>query len=61
MPTLSWPIWIAVESVWSYSRWAGVDLAFEQGAVEGLTARDVKEYIRYIADRRLNADRSEPA
>jgi len=32
---------------------AFIDLAFEQGAVEGLTAREVKEYIRYIADRRL--------
>jgi ribonucleoside-diphosphate reductase beta chain len=32
---------------------AFIDLAFEQGAVEGLTSREVKEYIRYIADRRL--------
>jgi ribonucleoside-diphosphate reductase beta chain len=32
---------------------AFIDLAFEQGAVEGLDARSVKEYIRYIADRRL--------
>ena len=32
---------------------AFIDLAFEQGAVEGLTPREVKEYIRYIADRRL--------
>src|ERR1700721_2465412 len=32
---------------------AFIDLAFEQGSVEGLTAREVKEYIRYIADRRL--------
>jgi len=32
---------------------AFIDLAFEQGPVEGLTAREVKEYIRYIADRRL--------
>ncbi len=32
---------------------AFIDLAFEAGAVEGLTAREVKEYIRYIADRRL--------
>jgi ribonucleoside-diphosphate reductase beta chain len=32
---------------------AFIDLAFEQGAVEGLTAREVKEYIRFIADRRL--------
>lgn len=34
---------------------AFIDLAFEfDGAVEGLTASDVKKYIRYIADRRLN-------
>jgi ribonucleoside-diphosphate reductase beta chain len=32
---------------------AFIDLAFEQGPVEGLTADDVKQYIRYIADRRL--------
>jgi ribonucleoside-diphosphate reductase beta chain len=32
---------------------AFIDLAFEQGAVEGLEAREVKAYIRYIADRRL--------
>jgi ribonucleoside-diphosphate reductase beta chain len=30
-----------------------IDLAFEQGSVEGLDAHQVKEYIRYIADRRL--------
>jgi len=32
---------------------AFIDLAFEQGPVEGLTAAEVKTYIRYIADRRL--------
>ena len=32
---------------------AFIDLAFEMGAVEGLTAEEVKAYIRYIADRRL--------
>src|SRR3546814_7766561 len=32
---------------------AFIDLAFEQGGVEGLTAAEVKAYIRYIADRRL--------
>jgi ribonucleoside-diphosphate reductase beta chain len=32
---------------------AFIDLAFEMGNVEGLTAREVKRYIRYIADRRL--------
>jgi ribonucleoside-diphosphate reductase beta chain len=32
---------------------AFIDLAFELGSVEGLTAPEVKRYIRYIADRRL--------
>lgn len=32
---------------------AFIDLAFELGGVEGLTAQDVKNYIRYIGDRRL--------
>jgi ribonucleoside-diphosphate reductase beta chain len=32
---------------------AFIDLAFEAGTVHGLTSRGVKEYIRYIADRRL--------
>jgi len=32
---------------------AFIDLAFELGPVEGLSARQVKQYIRYIADRRL--------
>ncbi|MBV8059950.1 MAG: ribonucleotide-diphosphate reductase subunit beta [Alphaproteobacteria bacterium] len=32
---------------------AFIDLAFELGGVEGLSADDVKAYIRYIADRRL--------
>jgi ribonucleoside-diphosphate reductase beta chain len=30
-----------------------IDLAFSMGAMENLTAEDVKQYIRYIADRRL--------
>ena len=30
-----------------------IDLSFSMGAMEGLTAEDVKQYIRYIADRRL--------
>ena len=33
---------------------AFADLAFEMGGVEGLTADEVKAYIRYIADRRLS-------
>ncbi len=32
---------------------AFIDLAFELGPVEGLTAGEVKQYIRFIADRRL--------
>ena len=32
---------------------AFIDLAFEMGPIEGLTAQEVKDYIRYIADRRL--------
>ena len=32
---------------------AFVDLAFEMGDIEGLSASEVKDYIRYIADRRL--------
>jgi ribonucleoside-diphosphate reductase beta chain len=32
---------------------AFIDLAFEMGAIEGLTADEVKRYIRFIADRRL--------
>jgi len=32
---------------------AFVDLAFSLGPVEGMTAQDVQQYIRYIADRRL--------
>lgn len=30
-----------------------IDLAFEMGGVEGLTPAEVKQYIRYIGDRRL--------
>ncbi len=32
---------------------AFIELAFSEGGVEGLTADEVKAYIRYIADRRL--------
>lgn len=37
-----------------------IDLAFELGGVEGLTAADVKTYIRFIADRRLTQLGLEP-
>ena len=33
---------------------AFIDLAFEMGPLEGLTAQEVKDYIRFIANRRLN-------
>ena len=32
---------------------AFIELAFEVGGIEGLTAYEVRQYIRYIADRRL--------
>jgi ribonucleoside-diphosphate reductase beta chain len=32
---------------------AFIDLAFGMGPIEGLEAQDVKDYIRYIGDRRL--------
>lgn len=32
-----------------------IDLAFSQADLEGLTKEEVKQYIRYIADRRLSA------
>lgn len=33
---------------------AFIDLAFEMGDIEGLSAQDVKQYIRWIANRRLS-------
>jgi ribonucleoside-diphosphate reductase beta chain len=39
---------------------AFIDLAFEMGGVEGLTAPEVKQYIRFIADRRLQQLGLEP-
>ena len=33
---------------------AFIDLAFEGGDIDGITAEEVKTYIRYIADRRLS-------
>ena len=37
-----------------------IDLAFEAGEVQGLTPEEVKQYIRYIADHRLNQLGLEP-
>ncbi|MTI09607.1 ribonucleotide-diphosphate reductase subunit beta [Curvivirga aplysinae] len=39
---------------------AFIDLAFEMGPIEGLSAQEVKDYIRYIADRRLTQLGLEP-
>ena len=39
---------------------AFIDLAFEMGPMEGLTAQDVKLYIRFIANRRLSQLGLEP-
>jgi len=39
---------------------AFIDLAFEMGGVEGLSAAEVKAYIRHIADRRLTQLGLEP-
>jgi ribonucleoside-diphosphate reductase beta chain len=39
---------------------AFIDLAFEQGGVEGLQPDEVKQYIRYIGDRRMQQLNLEP-
>jgi ribonucleoside-diphosphate reductase beta chain len=39
---------------------AFIDLAFEMGPMEGLTAQEVKNYIRFIANRRLSQLGLEP-
>jgi len=39
---------------------AFIDLAFEQGPIEGLTPAEVKSYIRFIGDRRLQQLNLEP-
>jgi ribonucleoside-diphosphate reductase beta chain len=46
-------LYIACETVVTHED-AFIDLAFELGGIEGLDGRDVKHYIRYIADRRLS-------
>jgi len=37
-----------------------VDLAFSLGEVEGMTAKEIKSYVRYIADWRLTQLKLEP-
>jgi ribonucleoside-diphosphate reductase beta chain len=51
-PDLQREIYVACETIVTHED-AFIDLAFEMGGIEGLTAEDVKSYIRYIADRRL--------
>ncbi len=45
-------LYVACETVLHHED-AFIDLAFEMGGIEGLEGREVKKYIRYIADRRL--------
>ena len=51
-PALQREIYVACETIVTHED-AFIDLAFQVGGVQGLTAEDVKRYIRYIADRRL--------
>jgi ribonucleoside-diphosphate reductase beta chain len=37
-----------------------IDLAFEMGPIEGMTPKDVQNYIRFIADRRLRSLNLDP-
>ena len=46
-------LYIACETVVTHED-AFIDLAFELGGIEGLDGKDIKKYIRYIADRRLS-------
>ncbi len=46
-------LYVACNSIVTHED-AFIDLAFGMGDVQGLTANEVKSYIRYIADRRLN-------
>lgn len=45
-------LYVSCETVLNHED-AFIDLAFEMGSLEGLEAKEVKQYIRYIADRRL--------
>jgi ribonucleoside-diphosphate reductase beta chain len=45
-------LYVACSTIISHED-AFIDLAFEMGDIEGLTADDVKKYIRYVGDRRL--------
>ena len=52
-PELQHDIYKACETIVTHED-AFIDLAFEQGGIQGLTGEDVKTYIRWIADRRLS-------
>ena len=58
-PALRDDIMVACETVIHHED-AFIDRAFELGGVEGMTATDIKAYIRYIADRRLSRLGLEP-
>jgi len=45
-------LYVACSTIVSHED-AFIDLAFEMGDMQGMTADDVKQYIRYIGDRRL--------
>ena len=53
IPKLDQDLYDACETIVAHED-AFIDLAFGLGPVEGLTASDVKLYIRYIANRRLS-------
>jgi ribonucleoside-diphosphate reductase beta chain len=52
-PQLEIDIYEACKTIVSHED-AFIDLAFGLGPIEGLSASDIKLYIRYIADRRLS-------
>lgn len=58
-PVLESNLYEACETIISHED-SFIDLAFGLGPVEGLTANDVKSYIRYIADRRLSQLKLKP-
>ena len=51
-PQLKKEIYEACRTIVSHED-AFIDLSFQQGPIEGLTAQDVKDYIRWIGNRRL--------
>lgn len=52
-PELQQEIYTACETVLTHED-AFIDLAFEFGGIQGLEGAEVKRYLRYIADRRLD-------